>query len=177
MPPRLHELFLAFFVASLTAFGGALPWVHRMLVDKKRWVTEEEFTNTMALCQFLPGPNIINMSVAVGARFRGIPGAITCVVGLLAFPVACVLVAGVLYTEYANTQAVRGMLAGLGAAAAGLVTALTVKMALPLLRTRPWTAGPMLAAAFIAVGLMRVPLVWALLVLAPISVALVWRPR
>lgn len=177
MPPRLRDLFLAFFVASLTAFGGALPWVRRMLVERRRWITEEEFTNTMALCQFLPGPNIINMAIAVGTRFRGLPGAAACILGLLVAPVTMVIGLGAIYGRYAETAAMRGMLAGIGAAAAGLIAATAIKMAMPVLRARPLTAAPVMALAFIGVGITRFPLVWVLAVLAPIGIAVAWKSR
>ena len=177
MPPRLRDLFLAFFVVSLTAFGGALHWVRRMLVERRRWVTEEEFTNTIALCQFLPGPNVINLAIAIGTKFRGLPGAVVCILGLLVAPVTIVIGLGTVYGRYAETAAMRGMLAGIGAAAAGLVTATALKMAMPVLRDRPLTAGPVMALAFAGVGIARFPLIWVLAVLAPIGIALAWRRR
>src|SRR5215475_1490766 len=80
--PSVVELFLAFVGLSLSGFGGVLAWARRMLVEDKRWMTAAEFNDLLALCQFLPGPNIVNLCAVFGARMRGIPGSLVCVVGL-----------------------------------------------------------------------------------------------
>ncbi len=69
--PSHAELFLAFFKITLSGFGGTLPWTRRMFVEKKRWMTAEEFNDVYALCQFLPGPNIVNLTAVFGSRMRG----------------------------------------------------------------------------------------------------------
>lgn len=74
-PPTCGQLFYGFLVLGLTAFGGALPLARRMVVEKHRWLTGAEFTELLGLCQFLPGGNIINLSVALGMKFRGPRGA------------------------------------------------------------------------------------------------------
>src|SRR5215470_11231917 len=81
--PSIANLFLAFAGVSVSSFGGVLAWARRMLVEDKRWMTAEEFNDLLALCQFLPGPNIVNLCAVFGARMRGIPGAVACLVGLL----------------------------------------------------------------------------------------------
>ena len=68
--PGLLELFVAFAKMSLAGFGGVLVWARRGIVDQHRWMTAEEFNETFALCHFLPGPNIVNLSVVFGSRFR-----------------------------------------------------------------------------------------------------------
>src|ERR1041385_2962762 len=73
-PPGLIELFLAFAKVSLSGFGGVLVFARRAIVEKYRWMTADEFNETYALCHFLPGPNICNLSVVFGARIRGIAG-------------------------------------------------------------------------------------------------------
>src|SRR3978361_2186052 len=81
--PELTELFVAFAKMSLAGVGGVLIWARRAIVDKHRWMTPEEFNETFALCHFLPGPNVVNLSVVFGGRFRGRPGSIAAVHGLL----------------------------------------------------------------------------------------------
>src|SRR6202030_3001062 len=70
-PPSLAQLYFGFAQIALSAFGGALPWARRILVEDKGWLDPDDFTDTLALCQFLPGPNVINLSIVVGSRFRG----------------------------------------------------------------------------------------------------------
>ena len=79
-------------LVSLAAFGGALPWARRMIVERKRWMTKEEFNETFALSQFLPGPNAINFSVVFGSRFGGAPGAAVALLGLIGPPLIIVVI-------------------------------------------------------------------------------------
>jgi chromate transporter len=176
--PEPQALFLAFLEISMSGFGGVLPWARRMLVEKRRWLDEREFAEVLALCQFLPGPNIVNLSIIVGSRFRGVVGALAAFLGLVGAPTAIFMVLGALYARYGELEALRGALAGLAAGAAGLLIAMAGRMALPLVQARE--AAPVLVAlaGFVAVGLMRLPLYWVVLVLAPLSVAYCWwRPK
>src|ERR1700710_2242036 len=76
VPPTLAALFMAFAKMSLAGFGGVLVWARRGIVDQHRWMTADEFNETYALCHFLPGPKVVNLSVVFGSGFRGIPGAV-----------------------------------------------------------------------------------------------------
>ena len=173
--PGVGALFVAFLVVGLSGFGGVLPFARRSLVERRAWLSEAQFAETLALCQTLPGPNIVNLSVVVGARFAGPAGAVAAVTGLMAAPVAVVLVLASLYARYGAVGRAPELVAGLGAAASGLVAATAVKMAWPLMRRRPVTAAPFVGVAFIAVGLFRLPLIWVLLALAPLSILAVWK--
>jgi len=176
-PPTLSDLFRAFAAVSLSGFGGALPWARRMIVDKRGWMTVEEFNETFSLSQFLPGPNVINFSVVFGQRFGGAPGAAVALAGLLGPPLVIVTVLAALYARYGDLETLGRVLSGIASAAAGLLIAIVVKMAAPMFRKR-WDFGPPVAiAAFIGVALMHWPLPLVFLVLAPVSVALAWFRR
>jgi chromate transporter len=176
--PELSELFTGFLAISLSGFGGVLPWARRMLVERRGWLNEREFAEALALCQFLPGPNIVNMSIIVGSRFRGVPGALASFAGLVGVPLLIMMACGALYVRFGELQTLRGALAGLAAGAAGLLVAMAGKMAIPLIRDRRVSAIVFAFAAFAAVGLLRLPLYWVVLVLAPLSMAwCYWRPR
>jgi chromate transporter len=151
-----------------------LPWARRTIVEQRQWLTEREFVEVFALCQFLPGPNIVNLSIIVGSRFRGVPGALAAFAGLVVAPLMIMMSLGALYARFGDLEVLRGPLAGLAAAAAGLIVAVSVKMAMPLVHDRK--AMPLLfaAAGFIAVGVLRLPLYWVVLVLAPLSIAWSW---
>src|SRR5438309_3310377 len=86
-PPSLIALFVAFAKMSLAGFGGVLVWARRAIVEQNRWMTAEEFNETFALCHFLPGPNIVNLSVVFGSRFRGVAGGVAAFAGLVGPPV------------------------------------------------------------------------------------------
>ncbi len=175
--PSPADLFLGFSSIAILAFGGVLPWARFVLVERRRWLSPEEFTDMLALCQLLPGPNIVNMSVAIGARFHGARGALASVLGLLVLPVAIVLLLVSLYARYAQVAAVQGALTGMAAAAAGLVVAMAVKLAEPVLRRRFWLAAPVIVLTFVGVGLLRWPLWPVILVMAPLAIAIGWRVR
>ena len=175
--PSLLELHLGFMRIAAFSFGGVLPWARFVLVEKRRWLTSDEFTEMLALCQLLPGPNIVNMSVAIGARFHGARGSLSAVLGLTMLPIAIVLGLATLYAGFKDVPAVDRALDGMAAAAAGLVIAMAIKMAWPILQRRPWSAAPIMAVTFVAVAWFRYPLILVVLVMAPIAAALAWKVR
>jgi len=175
--PSLLELYLGFAQISVSAFGGALPWARRILVDQRKWMEPEDFASTLALCQVLPGPNIVNMSIAFGNRLHGWRGALAAFLGLMAAPVVIILILGSLYLRFGQIGSLKGMFAAMAASAGGLVVATAVQMAMPLIRKTPVTAVPIIAAGFVLAGLLRWPLPAVMAVLAPIGLILAWRTR
>lgn len=166
--PSLGALFRGFLSLGLTGFGGVLPLAHRMVVEERRWLTSAEFTDLLSLCQFLPGGNIINLSVAIGRRFHGLSGAVVTLAGLLAAPSVIVVLLGTVYDRFADDPLVRHAFAGLAAAAAGLLIGLSAKLLLPLWR-EPISAG-LAVACFLAIAVLRLPLLPSMIVLAPLSI-------
>jgi chromate transporter len=168
--PTKRGLFFGFLMVGLQGFGGVLPFARRMLVEQHRWLSEREFTEVLSLSQFLPGPNIVNVSIIIGNRFRGPLGSIAATLGLMLMPFVIVLVLAALYARFADLAPVRGATNGVSAAATGLIIATGLKMAQPL-KGIPWHI-VMCALTFIAIALLRLPLLWVLAVLAPISIAI-----
>ena len=167
------ELFIAFSQLALSGFGGVLPWAHRALVERRGWLTQREFVETLALGQLLPGPNIGNMAVMIGYRFAGYAGAAAAVAGLVSGPFAIMLALGLLYRSYGELPLVQHALSGMSAVAAGLVLATGVKMTGSLKRHwRPWL---FTALALIGVGALRWPLLAVVGALAPFAIAAAWR--
>src|SRR5450830_812492 len=173
LAPTSKELFLGFLGLGMTAFGGALPLAHRMVVERHRWLTEDEFVELLGLCQFLPGGNIINLSVALGMRFRGVRGALASILGLIAVPSAVVIMLGILYQHYQHDPNIKHLFAGLAAAAAGLLIQMAVKIILPLRKNLVLAA--LAAVCFVAIALLRIPLLWTMLVMTPVSVVITAR--
>jgi chromate transporter len=175
--PSLTELFRAFVVVSISGFGGALPWARRMIVEQKGWMTAEEFNEAFALSQFLPGPNVVNFSVVFGSRFGGAPGAAVALAGLMGPPLIIVTVLAILYARFGDLEALSRILAGITAAATGLLIAVVAKMAAPLFQKR-WDWALLIAgAAFIGVAIMQWPLPFVFVVLAPVSIGIAWMKR
>jgi chromate transporter len=175
--PGLFQLFLAFAKISLSGFGGVLVFARRAIVEKYRWMTADEFNETYALCHFLPGPNICNLSVVFGARIRGIPGSLAAFAGLVGPPVVIVSLLAMIYARYGEVPALQRTLAGVSCAAVGLVIGVAGRMMWPLIRRRDPVALGFLIAVFVAIGLLRLPLPPVLLVAMPLSVAVTWAMR
>jgi chromate transporter len=173
--PGLAELFVGFLSIGVVAFGGVLPIARRAMVERYQWISEEDFVELLSLAQFLPGPNITNFAVVLGSRFRGPAGSLAAVLGLTLVPALIVILLGVVFTHYADVKALSGMVAGLAAAAAGLIISMVVRIAEPMWRHPTLRTWGIALAAFAGVALIGLPLGWVMLTLAPISVALAWR--
>jgi chromate transporter len=174
--PSVRALFAGFFGIGIIGFGGVLPWARRMIVEQRQWLSATEFTDLLALCQFLPGPNIVNMAVAIGARFRGLIGSVAAVTGLLAAPMVIVIALGGIYERYEHVPTVARAFGGLAAAASGLVVAMAGRIAAP--QRDHWAGIAVAVVTFAAVALLRTPLLPTMLVMAPVSILLCRRfPR
>jgi chromate transporter len=169
-PPTVAELFWGFLSIGVIGFGGVLPWARRMMVEQRRWLTPAEFTDLLGLCQFLPGPNIVNLSVALGSRFRGVPGAVAALVGLISLPMLIVISLGTVYAAYSDHPVVARGATGLAAAASGLVVATALKIAAPL-RGR-WLGLAVAGAVIVAIAYLHLPLVPTMLAMVPASILL-----
>ena len=176
-PRSVRELFLAFSWLALQGFGGVLAVAQRELVEKKRWLTREEFTQEWAVAQIMPGPNVINMAIVLGGRHFGWRGALASVAGMLTVPmlIVCSLIS--LYSQIDHHPAVSGALRGMAAVSAGLITATGIKLIAGL---RGNVLGPLACLllgglCFVAIAWLRLPLAWVLLVLGTAGMALAWR--
>ena len=138
-------------------------------------MTPEQFNETYALCSMLPGGNILNFSVIFGSRFRGVPGALVAITGLLGPPMLMIMIIGAIYAHYGEAPALRRMLTGIASAAAGLMMATVAKMARPLFENRRSMAVPLVAiVTFVAIGIAHWPLPLVLAVIIPVSIGVAW---
>jgi chromate transporter len=170
-PRSIGDLFLSFTWLALQGFGGVLAIVQREMVEKKRWLTADEFLEDWAVAQVLPGPNVINLALMIGDRHFGLRGAVAAVAGLLTVPLGVILMLALLYAHFAGNPQVAGALRGMGAVAGGLIAATGIKLA-PALRRHPLGFGVCLAIVaivFAAIALLRIPLGWVLLAVGGIS--------
>ena len=171
----LPALALAFLKIAMASLGGGLSaWALRVIVEERRWLTEQEFLAALTICRILPGPNQVNMAVYVGTRFRGLAGAASALLGLTAVPLVIVLALGTLYFGNRDTPGLQAVMTGLVAAAAGMTLSVGVKLALGYMR-RP-VALALAVAAFVGVATLRWPLLLVLAVLGPLGIAWYW-PR
>lgn len=176
-PESLRDLFWSFTKLALQGFGGVLAVVQRELVEKKQWLTLEEFVEDWAVAQILPGPNVVNLSLMIGDRYFGLRGALVALAGMLAFPMLIVLALAALFAGISEVPGVQGALRGMGAVAAGLITATGLKLIGALKKNvmgTPvcWVLG---ATTFMAIALLRLPLAWVLLAVGGLACAWAYR--
>lgn len=166
------DLFVAFSTVGIVGFGGVMPWVRWMLVEKRGWLTDEEFINVLSLSQLLPGGNVMNIAVAVGNRFAGFTGAAVALVGLMLLPSLLVLAIGLVYATYGNLPWVQGAFRSVAAAAAGLIIAMGLRFAYPM-RRNP-RAMLFMGATLVASAAFSLPLLWTIALFLPTSILAAW---
>jgi len=176
-PQSLSDLFFSFTWLALQGFGGVLAVIQREMVERKRWLTQEQFLEDWAVAQIMPGPNVVNLSLMVGGRYFGLPGALSAMAGMLAVPLLIVLLLGVLYTRFGTDPQLAGALRGMAAVSAGMIAATGIKLAAALAR-HPlplWLGLSLVALGVLAVAVLRLPLVYVLLVLGGLGCTLTYR--
>ena len=176
-PASLTDLFVSFTLLALQGFGGVLAVVQRELVERKRWLTQEEFVEDWAVAQIMPGPNVVNLSMIFGGRHFGLPGAMAALSGMLAIPLVIVLLLAILYSHYSNLPGVNGALRGMAAVSAGLIGATGLKLA-PALKKHPLPMAftvSLCVLVVVMVALLHWPLIYVLLGLGGLSCVLTYR--
>lgn len=176
-PKSPADLFLSFTFIALQGFGGVLAVIQQNLVERKRWLTREEFIEEWAVAQIMPGPNVVNLAMVIGGRYFGLRGALAALAGMILVPLLLLLVLAVIYAEFANNPGIAGALRGMGAVAAGLIGATGLKLATTL-KNHPLGRAFVIAfciLGFIAVALLRLPLVAVLPVLGGLACFLTYQ--
>ena len=176
-PQSLTDLFVFFTLLALQGFGGVLAVVQRELVEKKRWLTREEFVEEWAVAQIMPGPNVVNLSLMIGHRYFGLRGALAALAGMLTVPLVVVLMLALVYAQFAGHPGVAGALRGMGAVAAGLIAATGLKL-MGALKLHPLGLPMCISlalACFIGIALLRLPLAYVLLGLGLTACTLTYR--
>ena len=166
------ELFLGFAEMGLCGFGGVATIARHVIVEKRRWMSEYDYASLMGIGQILPGGNIINMTVMLGDRFQGLTGAVVALSGLMIMPIIVLLGLTTIYEAFASNPDVQAATVGAGAAAAGLVIGMGLKMGRAL--SLSWLHIGFAILTFIAMGILRFPFVLSILVLAPLCIAATW---
>ena len=164
-PRSKTDLFISFTLLALQGFGGVLAVVQRVLVDEKRWMTREQFVEDWAVAQIMPGPNVVNLSLMIGGRYFGLPGALAGLAGMLTAPLIVVLLLGIAFGGVSDAAWAQGALRGMGAVSAGLIAAVGLKL-IDALRSNVMGMPVCIAlafASFMGVGVLRWPLAYVLL--------------
>jgi len=174
--PGLRDLFVGMLQVALSAFGGGLSaWSQRIVVEQRRWMTNEEFLTGLTVARLFPGPNQINMAVYIGAQFRGLRGAVAALAGMLLVPFTLLMALGVVYFWLHELPAVDRVLAGVVAAAAGMALSMGFKILDEYWRDP--VALLLAAGVFVAMEVFRVRLIPVVLITGPLAMAWYWPRR
>jgi chromate transporter len=183
-PPHtigLVELFLLCSRLGLSSFGGNLSaWMHREFVQRRQLIGETEFIAALALARIMPGATVVNLAVVIGRRLRGAAGAASAVLGLLLGPSLAVVGFAILYRRFAAVAGFHAVLEGAAAASVGLMIAMGFSAGRHVVghgtkshRSAMRRAGALviMAATFVLIGVVRLPMVPTVLCLMPLSIA------
>jgi chromate transporter len=176
-PQSLTDLFVSFTLLALQGFGGVLAVVQRELVERKKWLTHDEFVEEWAVAQIMPGPNVVNLSLMIGGRYFGVAGALAALAGMLVVPLVVVLLLAALHAQFADHPAVAGALRGMAAVCAGMIGAAGLKLSVALTRNPmplAWCVA-LSAAGFVLVALLHYPLLYVLFGLGGLGCVLTYR--
>lgn len=173
-PKSLGELFNTFSMLAIQGFGGVLAFIERELVQKKKWMTREEFVEEWAIARTMPGPPALNLCIMVGARYFGWRGALVSLAGMFMFPTMIILTLAIAYAQFGNQPQIVDALRGMGAVAAGMIGATGIKL-LSALKTNPLGVKVCAALAilsFVGIAILQWRLLYILIVLGGIGYVL-----
>jgi chromate transporter len=120
---KLSEIFLSFLKLGCIAFGGPvahLGYFRAEYVEKRQWITDSEFGDLVALCQFLPGPASSQLGFAIGHRMGGVAGALLAWLGFT-LPASVLMIGFALGLASLGDLSGAGWIAGLKLAAVAVV--------------------------------------------------------
>ena len=176
-PASLTDLFVSFTLLALQGFGGVVAIVQRELVERKQWLTTDEFLEDWAVAQVMPGPNVVNLSMMIGGRYFGLPGAMAALAGMLTVPLIIVLLLALLHARVGQHPGVAGAFRGMAAVSAGMFAASALKLSGALKRNPmplAWCVA-LCAAGFVLVAWLRLPLAYVLLGVGGLGCVLCYR--
>ena len=167
------ELFTGFVLVGMFGFGGIGASSYHVLVERRRWLTASEYASLLGLGQVLPGANLINMATMGGDRFQGAVGALLALTGLLSAPLVSLVVLATLYDQFSDSPDVKAATIAAAAGAVGLTMGTGFKLARNILRSP--TAVLFTLASFLAIGVLRFPMLGVIAVLAPLAIVVEFR--
>ncbi len=167
----LLELFIVFFKLGAFTIGGGiamLPLLQNTLTEEKKWFTREEFVDIVAVCQSLPGVVAINMATYVGYKKKGLLGSIVSTFGVTIPSFVLILLIARGITALGGSGTVMGAMAGLRAAALGMVAVALIQLAPSALKNK-WAV---LAAvsSFVLIAILKINTAYVILIFAVIGI-------
>ncbi len=169
----LAELFKGFMIIGLLGFGGLAMSAYYIIVEKRRWLDKKEFSELFAICSILPGGNIMNATIMIGARYQGALGSVVAMSALLLMPLLILIALAMTYDHFSYLPDVRAAMAGAASAAAGLIVATATKLGLGVV----WRVAPIVFAVttFVAVSIFHAPLWMVVMTIGSLSILMASR--
>lgn len=126
------ELFYSFFKIGTFTIGGGyamIPLMEQEIVDRRRWLSREEFLNQLALSQSMPGVLAVNMATGLGYRLRGLRGAFSAIAGNIVMPVLFIITLAMLFRHFRDNPYVERFFMGVRPAVVALIAAPVFRLA------------------------------------------------
>jgi len=168
-PVGLWELFTAFMLVGMLGFGGIAASGYYVIVERNRWLPRKDYVELFGVCSVLPGGNVLNVAIILGDRYQGALGSLVALSSLMLAPLTILVLLAVTYDHFSHLPDVRAAAAGAASAVAGVSIGAAAKMAHGINRTP--AAVVFGAGTFLAIGVLRLPLVAVVLIIAPAAVA------
>jgi chromate transporter len=164
----LIEIVRVFSVIGIQSFGGGVSgWIYREAAQKRKWLTDDEFFSGLALAQAIPGVNVINLAIWIGSHLRGGAGIAAALLGLVGVPLIALSLVAAGYARWGSNRDIHMLLSGTAMAAIGM--SLSMGFRTGRRAARQPVALALAAAAFVGVGVLRLPMVPVALVLAAVG--------
>ena len=128
----LFDLFITFFKIGLFTIGGGyamIPLLQREVVERKGWLSSEDFLDLMAIAQSAPGVFVVNMSIFVGYRMRGKRGSVACALGAAMPSIIIILAIALFVGNYKDNPVVENVFKGIRPAVIALILTPTIRLA------------------------------------------------
>lgn len=171
----LWKLFLSTLYLSAFTFGGGYVIVTLMkskFVDEYKWITEKEMLNITAIAQSAPGAIAVNAAIVVGFRLAGFIGVLVAVLGTIIPPFIIISLISLFYEVFRQNQMITLLLAGMEAGVAAVVVAVSVEMALGVVKDKDTILTIMMVVAFIANAVFNVSVIIIILISVLMGIAL-----
>jgi len=172
----LWDLFTGFFLVGLFGFGGIAASLYHVSVEKRKWLSSDEYAQTLAIGQILPGASLINMSTIIADRFHGLLGVVLALLGLFTFPLIILTALITAYDHFSHLPDVQSATTAAAAAAVGLTFGIGLKLAKGIVRSKTSLAFAVLS--FLSIGLFRLPMLQSIVGLVTVSIMFsVWQSK
>ena len=169
---EIIELFTLFFKLGAFTIGGGiamLPLLQHSLIEEKKWFTQEEFIDVVAVCQSLPGVIAVNMATYVGYKKKGFAGSLVSTIGVVLPSFVMILIIANLISSLGDNPYLNGAMAGFRAAALGLIIVAVLQMA-PAVFKGGWTIAAAVLS-FVLIAVFNVNTAYVILLFVALGVA------